>query len=94
MDANKRLIDALAHSVGISTPRDKDKTLAEQYFTEYELQQLRTIYGIDTTKMTSRDAVNLKNLLQVGTNVKKSMRNAAKKAKTLFDSAKNTGKEI
>ena len=93
-EANKRLVDALAHSVGISTPRDKERPLAEKYFTERELQQLRTVYGINTTKMTNKDAINLKNLLQIGSNIKTSWNSSLRKTKTFFDDAKNTGQEV
>jgi hypothetical protein len=84
-NASKRLTDAFTKSAGFPSKREKEKSLAEQYFTEYELQQLRTIYGIDTTKITSKDALNLKNLLQVGANIKKSRNKSLKKAKSLVE---------
>ena len=33
------------------------------YFTDVELQQLRTVYGIDTTQMTTRELGGLRSLI-------------------------------
>jgi hypothetical protein len=57
------LADAFAKAVGVFSKKERAKTLAEQNFTSYELQQLRTVWGVDTTRMTSRDVPHWKRLL-------------------------------
>ena len=68
-DASKRLAAAFAKTTGLTTKKQK-QTIAQQYFSEYELQQLRTIYGLDTSRMTQKDAVHWKNILGVLPTVK------------------------
>jgi hypothetical protein len=87
-NASKRLANAFVKTTGISKLTTKKKNLSEEYFSEAELQQLRTIYGINTTKMTSKDAVNLKNLLKIGPNIKKSWNNSLKKSQPLREGTK------
>ena len=94
VSASKRLADAMAKTVGIPTKKQKDKTLAEQYFSEQELQQLRTIYGVDTTRMTNREAPRWKHLLQVGPSAKDSRVRSKKKMKTLIENTKNAPQAV
>jgi len=93
-DAFKRLKDAFSKSDGSTPKKQKEKTLAEKNFSEYELQQLRTIYGVDTTRMTSRDVPHRRNLLQVGPMAKQSWSDSKKKQKTLIEETKDIGREI
>ena len=90
-DASKRLADAMTKTVGISPKKEKEKTVAQQCFTEYELQQLRTVYGVDTTRMTSRECSYWRNLVQVGPMAKQSWNDSKKKVKSLYEDTKNIG---
>lgn len=92
-DASKRLTEAFAKTTGITTKKQKE-TIAQQYFSEYELQQLRTVYGINTVKMTKKDAVQWKNILGVVPTIKNTVNETMGVAKSGLEVAKTTVKTI
>jgi hypothetical protein len=62
--------------------------VAEKYFDDDELQQLRTIYGVDTSKMTETTAKGRRRIITPTTSTKKVIKDIGKKSVSLRESSK------
>ncbi|MDR0283244.1 MAG: hypothetical protein LBI53_08425 [Candidatus Peribacteria bacterium] len=71
-----------------SNKNKQKKGIADEYFTTYELQQLRTVYGVNTSRMTREAAIMWLDIINTPGNFKKLGQKIKSKAKSLFESAK------
>lgn len=81
-NAAKRLSDAFSKTFSSSK---KKSTLADQYFSERELQMLGTMYGLDTSKMTNRDVPRWKRLIGLTPSAKSELTAIKGKVSSLID---------
>ena len=92
-NASKRLANAFLNTTGISK-RDKKQTVADTYFTSYELQQLRTIYGVNTTRMTEEEAIAWAEVFMLKPAMKQVWKATKRKAKSLLESTKDVANDV
>ncbi|MDR0860485.1 MAG: hypothetical protein LBO09_05985 [Candidatus Peribacteria bacterium] len=85
-DASVRLFKALFKGSSLKEGV-KREGIAEKYFDKYELQQLRTIYGLDTSKMTETTAKGRRRIITPTTSTKRAMNDIAKKTVSLVESS-------
>ncbi|MDR3169681.1 MAG: hypothetical protein LBU27_08310 [Candidatus Peribacteria bacterium] len=65
--------------------------VAEKYFDDDELQQLRTIYGVDTSKMTETTAKGRRRIITPTTSTKKVLKDIGEKTVSLVESSIKAG---
>jgi hypothetical protein len=89
-DASKRLSQAFAEFPKEFIKRGQ----AEEYFTSAELQQLRTIYGVNTSKITNVEVSRLKRILAPTASTKRAWNDIKKGATSLFEGTVNAAKSV
>ena len=83
VSASKRLAEAFSKTFAPS--KKKNSTLAGEYFSERELQMLRTMYGLDTSRFTNRDLPRRKRLINLTPAAKTQLLSTAGKTVSLVD---------
>lgn len=91
-DASQRLSEAFSKT--FTSSKKRKSNLAEQYFSEHELQRLRTMYGVDTSRITNMEVSRWKRLIGFTPATKTTLSTTAWKISSLFEQTVSGAKSI